>query len=123
VLVGEPQILPQLYKRVMVPQAVLDGIKHPAAPGPVARFVESLPQWLDVVKIDLPDRDEPSRRADLDPDEVEAITLAMAHQSAFSNFQPTGMRFLRCNRHWLSSLQLVLHAYVRTCIEAAARPL
>ena len=71
VLIGQIGILPQLYTRVLIPPAVLDELKHPAAPEPVRHWVANPPGWLEVLT--------PKSRvhvAQFDVGESEAIALA-----------------------------------------------
>jgi len=73
-LIGEIQVLPTLYERVIIPPKVLDELQQPNTPKSVKDFIASSPSWLDVCTLtSLPD---PSF-ADLDPGEREAITLAL----------------------------------------------
>jgi len=49
VLIGHIGILPRLYTRVLIPQAVFDELTHPAAPGSVRHWTEHHPIWLEVL--------------------------------------------------------------------------
>jgi predicted nucleic acid-binding protein len=73
-LIGEIQVLPALYERVIIPQKVFSELQRPNTPKSVKDFIASAPIWLDVRTLSsLPD---PSLD-DLDPGEREAITLAL----------------------------------------------
>jgi predicted nucleic acid-binding protein len=48
VLIEQIDILPRLYMRVLIPPAVLDELKHAAAPSQVRKWTESHPAWLEV---------------------------------------------------------------------------
>jgi len=71
VLIGQIEILPRLYKRILIPLAVLDELKHPLAPEPVRNWAAQPPGWLEVLtpigRVDI---------AQLDLGESEAIALA-----------------------------------------------
>jgi len=71
VLIGQIEILPRLYKRILIPPAVLDELKHPLAPEPVRNWAAQPPGWLEVLtpigRVDI---------AQLDLGESEAIALA-----------------------------------------------
>lgn len=82
VLIGEIELLPQLYKRVVIPQAVMDELKHPAAPELVAEFAASPPDWLEMARIDVADERATGGMADLDAGEIAAITLAGTYPNA-----------------------------------------
>ncbi len=71
-LIGEAQLLHQLYGRVLVPQAVAQELLHPAAPAIVSEWIRHRPAWLDVVEV----KGEDPSLANLDPGEREALILA-----------------------------------------------
>jgi len=71
VLIEAVEILPRLYERVVLPEAVLAELTHPHAPPPVKAWATQLPSWAEVrtaAHVDL--------GAFLDPGEAEAIALA-----------------------------------------------
>lgn len=78
VLMGAVDILPQLYGRVLLPQAVLRELGNPGASSQVRAWVASLPDWIAVVAADASDMLELPR---LGPGEVEAITLGITHRA------------------------------------------
>lgn len=71
VLIGEIDILPKLYVRVLIPPAVLAELSHPGTPAAVREWVSGRPSWLEVQQ-----PKEPLRLPRLDPGEIEAIALA-----------------------------------------------
>lgn len=71
VLIGQIEILPHLYLRVLVPPAVIEELAHPLAPAPVRNWATHPPLWLEVLKPKVG-----IHVANLDPGESEAIALA-----------------------------------------------
>jgi|SRR5471030_183840 predicted nucleic acid-binding protein len=71
VLIDQIEILPLLYTRILIPPAVLEELRHPAAPEPVRDWVAHPPGWLEV----LPPKSSVTI-AQLDVGESEAIALA-----------------------------------------------
>ncbi len=71
VLIGQSDLLKQLYQQILIPPAVLKELKHPGAPKTVRDWAVSHPPWLEVLNpktsIMLPH---------LDPGENESIALA-----------------------------------------------
>lgn len=71
VLIGQVNLLKQLYSRVLIPSAVLAELQNPLAPEAVRDWVARAPSWLEVrtpkTSIKLPQ---------LDAGESEAISLA-----------------------------------------------
>lgn len=74
VLTGADHILPALFTRVVIPQAVLDELTDPRALGPVRSWLNRRPAWLEIRVAPVPG----TGLAHLDPGEREAITLAEA---------------------------------------------
>lgn len=71
ILIGQEQILPTLFGRVVTPPAVIAELRHPRAPTLVSTWASSPPKWLEVIA--------PSTVNDvlgLGRGEVEAISLA-----------------------------------------------
>jgi predicted nucleic acid-binding protein len=66
-------LLPQLYKRVVVPSGVMQELGHASAPASVHAWLAALPTWIDVHPITLPPDEHLSF---LDMGEREAIQLA-----------------------------------------------
>ena len=73
VLIGEADLLYQLYGRVLIPQAVLSELQHPGAPSAVVGWVMRCPVWLEVRQVVV--RSEASSE-ELDVGESEALALA-----------------------------------------------
>lgn len=46
VLIGEIDLLPQLFSRVVVPQAVILELRHEDAPAVVQSWATDLPDWI-----------------------------------------------------------------------------
>ena len=67
-------LLPRLYERVLVPEAVIRELLHRKAPPAVSSWAASPPRWLEVRRI-TSHPDVILQR--LDPGEREAIQLAM----------------------------------------------
>lgn len=68
--------LPTLYKRIIVPSAVLAELSHPDTPKEIRIWLAHLPEWIEIRQTDSPP--DPSL-ALLDPGEREAIQLAQEH--------------------------------------------
>ena len=75
-LIGETDLLRQLYSEVLIPPAVDNELLSPDSPPPVRQFVASRPRWLSVV---APGSNSDPRLAELDEGEREAIVLALNH--------------------------------------------
>ena len=73
-LIGETQILPALYAKVIIPQKVYDEIRQPQTPAIVRSFANALPAWVEVRAISSPIDES---LLTLDREEQEAITLAL----------------------------------------------
>ncbi len=73
ILVGEVEILPRLYGRVLIPPAVHQELSSPSAPGEVRNWAAAPPEWLD---IQSPPVEAPELPSNLGAGEREAIALA-----------------------------------------------
>lgn len=73
ILIGEIEILPKLYGRVVIPLAVHEELKHSRAPASVREWVAAPPNWLEILS---PAPITDASLADLDVGEREAIALA-----------------------------------------------
>jgi predicted nucleic acid-binding protein len=72
VLIELQQLLPALFNRVIVPEAVLRELRSPAAPAQIGAWLDTAPDWLDSrVAADIP-----TELRHLGPGEREAIVLA-----------------------------------------------
>jgi predicted nucleic acid-binding protein len=77
-LIGETDLLPALFGRVIIPQKVFDELQKPKTPPDVQAFAASRPAWLEVHAISTPIN---ASLAHLDKGEQEAITLAIEIQA------------------------------------------
>ena len=75
VLIGEIEMLPALYEKVLIPQEVHTELLQPGAPPAVRQWAAALPVWADVRTASTKYDPELS---ELDPGEREAIQLALA---------------------------------------------
>jgi predicted nucleic acid-binding protein len=74
VLIGEADLLAELFGRVVIPEAVSRELADPRAPAEVRNWVVAPPAWLDVQAAPTP---PDSDLADLHAGEREAIALAL----------------------------------------------
>ncbi|HWW88102.1 MAG TPA: DUF3368 domain-containing protein [Vicinamibacterales bacterium] len=74
VLIDFQQILPQLFERILIPQAVRQELESPATPDAIRRFLATEPEWLETRLVS--EIDPPLRQLDLG--EREAIALALS---------------------------------------------
>ena len=74
VLIDQIGLLPALYQRVLIPEAVLTELRQAGAPKSVGLWIASPPPWLEVCAVQgVPDQS----LLTLDPGERDAILLAM----------------------------------------------
>jgi predicted nucleic acid-binding protein len=66
-------LLRELFGKVLVPAAVIEELRHPAAPSPVASWLLHIPSWIEVRAVSA--RPDPALEL-LDLGEREAIQLA-----------------------------------------------
>lgn len=75
ILIDAVDLLPRLYRQVVLPQGAWEELKHPGAPEPVSSWATSLPSWVEVQSApDLADSD--IGLLALGKGEREAIALA-----------------------------------------------
>ena len=74
-LIGNIDLLPQLYGEVLIPPAVQDELLAPGAPAAVRLWMMNPPRWLEVR---TPSRIDFSLDSDLDEGELEAIALVQS---------------------------------------------
>lgn len=74
VLIELEDVLPRLFERILIPEAVHRELQDPRAPDLVRSFMASTPDWLEVRSV--PDIDSGLRH--LDSGEREVIALAIA---------------------------------------------
>ena len=48
ILIGDIDVLPRLFGKLLVPPAVIHEMRHPKAPAAVALWTASLPAWIEV---------------------------------------------------------------------------
>lgn len=74
VLIDQIGLLPALYHRVLIPEAVLAELQRPQTPSPVGLWIANPPPWLEVCMVHkVPDEG----LVKLDPGERDAILLAL----------------------------------------------
>jgi predicted nucleic acid-binding protein len=73
-LLGHAELLPSLFGRVLVPDAVLSELQHPDAPPEVSAWAAAPPAWLERTPVETLDA---SLAAELGRGEREAISLAL----------------------------------------------
>jgi predicted nucleic acid-binding protein len=74
ILIEFQDVLPKLFERVLIPQAVHRELRSAVAPDPVKRFIADVPAWLEIRL--APEIDSGLRP--LDSGEREVIALAIA---------------------------------------------
>src|SRR3954470_16166003 len=74
VLIELQDLLPELFDRILIPDAVQRELQSPEAPDRIKQFLSVAPNWLEV----RPAPDVNSAIRHLDPGEREAIALALA---------------------------------------------
>jgi predicted nucleic acid-binding protein len=78
ILIEEADILPALYGRVIIPQAVLTELQKPETPEKVRTLIATSPAWIEVAQM----RSKPDASlSKLGEGEREAITLALDLQA------------------------------------------
>ncbi len=77
ILIGEAEVLHGLYGRVLIPQAVLEELRHPNAPAVVSVWIQRRPAWLEVGHTTVI---ADAGLRGLGPGECEAILLAQEHR-------------------------------------------
>jgi predicted nucleic acid-binding protein len=82
ILIGQADLLPQLYGQIVIPWAVLRELQRTKTPASVARWIAHRPSWLVVNEAPLMrgDFDPPKLSEELDAGEREAILLAIEQQ-------------------------------------------
>ena len=74
-LIGEIELLPQIYGQVLIPQAVQQELADKGAPAVVQAWIGQPPEWLVIQTVNIP---SDSDLANLDLRERAAIVLALA---------------------------------------------
>ena len=74
-LIGEIELLPQLYGQVLIPQTVQQELADERSPAVVQAWISQPPEWLVMQTVDVPSDSDLDK---LDPGERAAIVLALA---------------------------------------------
>lgn len=74
VLIGHQDLLPELYHRVLIPDAVFEELRSDAAPSEITAWIADPPIWLEIKRAGA----VPAELVMLGPGEREAIALAEA---------------------------------------------
>ena len=72
ILIGQTDLLPRLYGRVIVPTTVVRELQHLRAPAPVRAWIGSAPAWLEIRDVDIAEESGTL----LDAGELAALALA-----------------------------------------------
>ena len=75
---GRPDVLREIYGRVLVPRAVLIEMQHPEAPPEVSAWASAAPAWLETMEVQQLDA---SLAEELGAGEREANSLALEVQA------------------------------------------
>ncbi len=73
ILIEQVNLLPQLYRRVLIPRSVFEELNAPETPDPVRTWRASVPDWLEV----SPDVAADPHLSHLHAGERDAISLAL----------------------------------------------
>jgi predicted nucleic acid-binding protein len=52
---GQIELLPRLFGKVFIPDAVQEELRHPSAPTVLREWIAEPPSWLEVITVDLID--------------------------------------------------------------------
>lgn len=74
ILIGEAEVLKELFGRVVIPPAVADELNKDRTPQPIRDWIESPPSWLEVIQ---PAFELPDMAKSLGKGERAAIALAV----------------------------------------------
>ena len=72
ILIGQQDLLPELYGHILIPDAVFEELRHDAAPSQIRAWIAHPPAWLEIRRIST----VPTELALLGTGEREAIALA-----------------------------------------------
>jgi predicted nucleic acid-binding protein len=75
VLIGQINLLAQLFEKVFMPSIVRDELSHKKAPAAVRDWMNHPPAWLEILPVTLSDSDDPLFQP-LDSGERAALLLA-----------------------------------------------
>lgn len=77
ILIGEIELLPLLYRKVLVPRKVFEELQNSLAPAPVLAWASKLPVWCEICELQSAIRPDLTH---LDGGECDAIHLALERQ-------------------------------------------
>ncbi|MEY3895233.1 MAG: hypothetical protein RLZZ214_752 [Verrucomicrobiota bacterium] len=75
IVIDRAEILAALFGEVLIPEAVIQELRHPKAPAAVSRWLQELPVWLRIAAVQQMDE-----TIQLGKGENEAISLALERQ-------------------------------------------
>jgi predicted nucleic acid-binding protein len=93
VLIGQIEILPQLYARILIPPAVLEELKHPVAPEAVREWSAHPPSWLEVL---TPRSSVHVTQLDLGESQAIALAIEMRVEVLLMDEQAGRQEAVRC---------------------------
>lgn len=119
ILLGHTELLPGLFGRVLVPDAVLIEMQHPDAPPEVRTWAAAPPVWLERVQVQTLDR---SLAVELGMGEREAISLALERHANVLLIDELAGRREALTRHLsvAGTLAVLLQAGLRGHLELPA---
>jgi len=127
VLIQATDILPELYRTVLIPPAVKAELAHANTPAVVRAWISQPPAWLEVVSLKRP---VDSALEHLDAGEREAISLAselqgilllMDERDGVTIARHRGLRWWVRSQRW-TLLQPVDSLICKPCSTGCARP-
>ncbi len=77
---GHPDVLREIYGRVLVPRAVLMELQHPEAPPEVSAWATAPPAWLEAMQVQQLDA---SLAAELGPENARQSALLLKSTPTF----------------------------------------
>jgi predicted nucleic acid-binding protein len=63
--IGQVEILPRIFTKVFIPDAVHQELRHPTAPSALKEWIEQRPSWLEVMPVEWIDDAAQRRLIDL----------------------------------------------------------